>query len=182
MRLLFLTQYYPPETGAAQNRISDLAERMAALGHIVTVLTAFPNYPQGRIFEEYRGRFIAREKRGSIQIVRTWIYATRTKSFLPRLCNYFSFVFTSIIAALTTVGGQDIVIVESPPLFLGISGLIISWLWRAHLVFNVSDLWPKSAVDLGILRNKSIIRLSTMLESYIYRRSALITGQTEGIV
>ncbi len=182
MRILFLTQYYPPETGAAQNRIYDLCERLAMSGHGVTVLTALPNYPQGKIFEKFKGTFIATEEMGAIKVVRTWIYATRNKGFISRLANYFSFVLTSLLGALLKVDSQDIIVVESPPLFLGISGLLISWLWRAKLVFNVSDLWPKSAVDLGVLNNRFLIRFSTMLEEQIYRRSDLVTGQTEGIV
>lgn len=182
MRVLFITQYFPPEVGAAQNRLSDLAKRLASLGHGVTVLTAMPNYPRGEVFVEYRGKLVVEEQQGLLRVVRTWIYATKSKSFVCRLANYFSFVFTSFLGAITKVKPQDIVVVESPPLFLGISGVIVSWLWRSKLVFNVSDLWPKSAVDLKILNNRTLIRLSTLLEEFIYRRASLITGQTQGII
>jgi glycosyltransferase involved in cell wall biosynthesis len=182
MRILILTQYYPPETGAPQNRLSDLAQRLTELGHKVTVLTALPNYPRGEIFRAYRGRVMTEENSAGINVIRTWIYATKNKSFLRRLLNYFSFVISSFALGLWKIGPQDVVVVESPPLFLGISGVLLSVFKNARLVMNVSDLWPDSAIAMGILGNKSLIRLSRWLEEFLYKRSFLITGQTRGIV
>lgn len=182
MRILFLSQYFPPEIGAPQNRISDLALRLSASGHEVTILTAFPNYPEGRVAAAYRGKLRMRESWQGLRVVRTWIYATSSKGFLPRLWNYFSFVLSSMICGTRSVGPQDVVIVESPPLFLGIAGLFMSRLKRARLVFNVSDLWPESAVALEVIRNRALIRLSSALERWIYGRCDLISGQTQGIV
>jgi glycosyltransferase involved in cell wall biosynthesis len=182
MNLLFLTQYYPPETGAAQNRISDLARRLATWGHNVTVLTALPSYPKGEIFEGYRGKLVLDETIDGIRVLRVWTYTTKSKSFVRRLLNYFSFVLGSILVGVAKSGPQDVLIVESPPLFLGLSGLLLSKLRHSKMVFNVSDLWPESAVSLGILRSKLLVGIATALEEFIYRRSDLITGQTQGIV
>jgi len=182
MLILILTQYYPPETGAPQNRLSDLAQRLTRAGHNITILTALPNYPRGEIFKEYRGQLVIEEDSAGIKIIRTWIYATKKKSFVHRLLNYFSFVFSSFVFGVWKIGSSDVVIVESPPLFLGISGFLLSLCKNASLVFNVSDLWPDSAVAMGILTNKSLIGLSRWLEEFLYKRSALITGQTQGIV
>ncbi len=182
MRILMVSQYYPPETGAPQNRLSDLAGRLSRSGHEVTVLTALPNYPRGEIFGEYRGRVLVEERSGKIKIVRTWIYATKQKTFLRRLLNYFSFVASSFALGLWKVGPADVVLVESPPLFLGISGYLLSLCKKAKLVFNVSDLWPESAIAMGVVTNPWMIRGSRWLEEFLYRHSALITGQTQGIV
>jgi glycosyltransferase involved in cell wall biosynthesis len=182
VRILILTQYYPPETGAPQNRLSDLAQRLYQAGHEVTVLTALPNYPRGEIFEDYRGCLLMEEAVSGVKIVRTWIYATPKKDFVRRLLNYFSFVFTSFALGFWKVGSPEVVIVESPPLFLGISAWLLAFFKNARLVFNVSDLWPDSAVAMGILSNKSLIRWSRRLEEFLYQRSFLITGQTQGIV
>jgi glycosyltransferase involved in cell wall biosynthesis len=182
MRILILSQYYPPETGAPQNRLSDLARRLARSGHDLTVLTAMPNYPRGEVFEEYRNRFLVTENHADIKVIRTWIYATKKKTFIRRLLNYFSFVVSSVVLGIWKIGSPDVVIVESPPLFLGISGLLLSASKNAKLVLNVSDLWPDSAVAMGILSNCALIRASRWLEQFLYRRSALITGQTRGIV
>jgi glycosyltransferase involved in cell wall biosynthesis len=182
MRILILTQYYPPETGAPQNRLSDLAGRLSGSGHQVTVLTALPNYPRGEIFGDYRGRALIEEHCGEIKIIRTWIYASKRKSFCRRLLNYFSFVASSFALGVWKVGRQDVVMVESPPLFLGISGYLLSFCKNAKLVFNVSDLWPESAIAMGMVTNPWIIRASRWLEEFLYKRSVLITGQTQGIV
>jgi glycosyltransferase involved in cell wall biosynthesis len=182
MRILFLTQYFPPETGAPSNRLSDLADRLANLGHQVTVLTALPNYPQGVIFDGYRGRFMMTEKRNSIQVIRSWIFATRSKKFLPKLINYFSFAILSCLVGAFTVKSTDVVFVESPPLFLAVSGYLLARIKRAKFVLNISDLWPESAIALGVLRNPRVIRWSVWLERELYRRAALVTGQTQGIM
>ncbi len=182
MRILLLTQYFPPETGAAQLRLEDLARRLLSFGHEVTVLTSVPNYPRGKIFEGYCGRIFVEERRDGLRILRTWAYASRSRGFLRRLLNYFSFAFLAILAGIFLEGKQDLLVVESPPLFLGISGLILSYWRRAPMILNVSDLWPESAVAMGILRNRIIIRAACGLENFIYRHSYAITGQTEGIV
>jgi glycosyltransferase involved in cell wall biosynthesis len=182
MRILILTQYYPPETGAPQNRLSDLAKRLQAKGHALTVLTALPNYPRGQVFDEYRGRLWMEENQGGVRTIRTWIYATKRTGFSSRLLNYFSFTITSVALGIWKLRKQDVVVVESPPLFIAISGYMISRLLGARLVFNVSDLWPESAVVMGVLRSKLLIRLSSCLERFAYRKSHLVTGQTRGIV
>ncbi len=182
MRILFLTQYYPPETGAPQARLSDLARRLKAWGHTPTVLTALPNYPRGEVFDGYRGRLLMEEEIDGIRVVRSWIYVTKNTGFFPRLLNYFSFMLSSLIPGIGKVGRHDVVVVESPPLFVGLSGVLVSRLRRAKLVFNVSDLWLDSAVVMRVVRNKVLIKLSTWLEDFIYRQSHAITGQTQGIV
>jgi glycosyltransferase involved in cell wall biosynthesis len=182
MRILFLTQYFPPETGAPSNRLSDLADRLSKLGHQVTVLTALPNYPQGAIFDGYRGCLMLTEERNSIQVIRSWIFATRSKKFLPKLINYFSFAILSCVVGAFTVRRTDIVFVESPPLFLAVSGYLLARMKHAKFVLNISDLWPESAIALGVLRNDRIIRCSVWLERELYRRADLVTGQTRGIM
>ncbi len=182
MRILLLTQYFPPETGAAQQRLSHLAKWLFSFGHEVTVLTSLPNYPTGRIFDEYRGRVFVEEKRDDLRILRTWAYASVSRTFARRLLNYFSFALLATWFGIWRAGKQDLVVVESPPLFLGITGVILSRFRGVPMIVNVSDLWPESAVAMGILRNSTIICIAKALENYIYRSSNAITGQSEGIV
>ncbi len=182
MKILFLTQYCPPEVGAPQNRIFEFAKQLKGFGHEVTILTAMPNYPKGRIFDNYKGKFTLKEEIDGIRIVRTWIYATCNKGFVPRILNYLSFTISSVLFGTYLIGSQDVVITESPPLFLGYSGYLISKFKNAKFVFNVSDLWPESAIKLGMLHNKTLISMSTWLEEFCYRKADLITGQTKGIV
>lgn len=182
MRIVFLTQYYPPEIGAAQNRLWNLAQRLAGHGHSVSVVTALPTYPRGRIFEEYRRRVIHETMEGPVRVIRAWCYGTKSTRFIPRVLNYISFVATSLLFAIWKLPSQDFVILESPPLFLGIAGLILSRLKRAPLLTNVSDLWPESAVAVGVIREGALLRCAVKFEEYLYRRSALITGQSVSIV
>lgn len=182
MKILFLTQYCPPEVGAPQNRIFEFAKELKKLGHEVTILTAMPNYPKGEIFDEYKGKKLVKEELDGIKIVRTSIYATKEKSFTKRMRNYLSFTFSSVFQGAKYIEKQDVIITESPPLFLGWSGYVLSKLKGAKFVFNVSDLWPESAVKLGVLNNKLFIKMSTWLEEFCYKKAAAITGQTKGIV
>lgn len=182
MRIIFLTQYFPPETGAPQNRLFATAKALQANGAEVTVLTAMPNYPDMRIHAEYRGKFHTREVLDGLDVHRAWLFVSAGKGIAARLCNYFSFVFTSLLVGLFRLKKADVLLVESPPLFLGITAMLLARLKGAKLVFNVSDLWPESAVQLGLVTNKAMIGASTWLEERCYRAAALITGQTQGIV
>lgn len=182
MKILFLTQYCPPEVGAPQNRIFEFAKQLKKFGHEITILTAMPNYPRGEIFEEYRGKKIVKETIDGIDIVRTGIYATKSKDFVKRLRNYLSFTWSSVFSGAKHIEKQDVIITESPPLFLGWSGYVLSKMKKAKFVFNVSDLWPESAVKLDVLHNKAMIKASTWLEEFCYRKAAAVTGQTKGIV
>ena len=182
MKLTILTQYYPPEIGAPQTRLSHLASVFVAAGHEVTVLTAMPNYPTGKIQPGYGG-VLRREWRDGIRVVRTFVYPSRGASIVPRLLSYFSFVFSSAVLGSFLLSSSDYLLVESPPLFLGLSALWLSWLKRARLIFNVSDLWPASALRLGVIRERSLAhRFGTWLESLCYRRSWLVTCQSSGIL
>jgi len=182
MNLIILSQYYPPEVGAPQTRLSELARLMVQKGDSVSVLTAMPNYPTGKIYPGYGGLF-RRECLNGVNIVRTFIYPTQKTDFLRRLTNYFSFVITSAVLGTFLLKPADVLLVESPPLFLGLSAVWLSFVKRARLIFNVSDLWPESAVELGILRRNSFFhRISSWLESFCYRRSWLITGQSKSII
>jgi len=182
MKLTILTQYYPPEVGAPQNRLSHLASHFASAGHEITVLTAMPNYPGGRIHKGYGG-LLRRERHGRVRIIRTLIYPSLSAALLPRLLSYFSFVFSSALFGSFLLRPSDFLLVESPPLFLGIAAVWLSCLKRAKLIFNVSDLWPESAVRVGVIRQGSLAhRFGMRLESYCYRHAWLVTGQSRSIL
>jgi len=182
MKILFLTQYFPPEVGAPQNRLYELAIRLQNKGADVTVLTAMPNYPRMILIESYRRKFYCFENLDSLKVHRSYIFVKKSRSLFVRLLNYFSFVISSIIIGTFKIEKQDYIFCESPPLFLGISALILTKIKKAKLIFNVSDLWPESAEKLGLVRNKFLLNLSTNLEEYLYQKSYIITGQTQGIV
>lgn len=180
MHILFLTHYFPPEVGAPQARIFETCRQLVELGHEVTVLTGFPHYPGGRIFDGYRWRLFMKEEMEGVRVVRSWVYATRNRGSLHRVANQFSFALSSLAGSLL-VGGCNVMVVESPPLFLGVSGYVIGRLKRAPFMFYVADLWPESAVVLGVLRGRVAIKMAKLMESFIYRRATWVAGVTEGI-
>ena len=182
MRFLILTQYYPPETGAPQNRLSGLARELKAAGHEVCILTAMPNYPAMEIHEQYKGKKYVCEQFENIDVHRSWIYVSKNRSVISRLLNYFSFTFSSMFYAGRIKGDFDYLMVESPPLFLGISAWWISKRKKAKRVFNVSDLWPESAEKLGVITNRAFLKMATILEELLYKKAFMVTGQTQGIV
>jgi colanic acid biosynthesis glycosyl transferase WcaI len=182
MHLAVLTQYYPPETGAPQRRLSNLASHFLESGHSVTVLTAMPNYPQGRIFPGYGGLYQKTKEEG-VQLLRTFIYPTSRPDMVSRLSNYFSFVLSSAVCGSFALTKPHYLLVESPPLFLGMSGYWLSRLKSAKLIFNVSDLWPESAVRLGVIARSSLgFRVAEALERFCYQKAWLVTGQSKSIL
>lgn len=181
MRIALLTQYYPPETGAPQTRLALLARRLTERGHRVTVLTAMPNYPKGQVYPGYGGLF-RREKIEGIEVIRTYIYPSQKASFLPRMGNYFSFVISSALVGSLALKRADYLIVESPPLFLGLSAFWLSRLKRTRLVFNVADPWPEKLANMGILRPESLLyRITARLAAFLYNRSWLVSAQEKGV-
>lgn len=182
MKILLLTQYFPPETGAPQNRLHSLATHLSDFGEEVTVLTAMPSYPQSEVYAGYRGKWYHTEKDHNLTIYRSWIYVSKSKSVIARLLNYFSFVITAFIVGLVCIKRHDIIICESPPLFLGITALLLKWIKSSKLVLNVSDLWPESAEKLNIISNKTMLGISYKLEALLYKNANLVSGQTQGII
>ena len=180
MRVAILTQYYPPEIGAPQARLADLARRLRERGHAVTVLTAMPNYPRGRIYDGYGGLY-RREERDGVTVLRSFVYPTQSAGMFRRLLNYFSFVASSLAVGLVKLPRVDYLLTESPPLFLGISGYVLSRVKGARWIFNVSDLWPETAVRLGVIRQGFALRLASLLEALCYRKAWMVSTQTRGM-
>ncbi|MFC0414229.1 glycosyltransferase family 4 protein [Cytobacillus solani] len=180
MRVIYLCQHFPPETGAPQIRVYEVSKELISRGHQVEVLTAFPHHPHGIIPEEYKGKFYMYEDWDGIPVHRSWIYPSPKGSFWKRLASYFSFTLSAFYS-LMKAKPTDVIICNSPPLFLGITGYLGAKMKRAKFVFNVADIWPESAVELGILKNKSFIRLAEWLEKFLYKKSWKIATATEGI-
>lgn len=182
MRILYLTQYFPPEAGATQTRAYEMARNLVRLGHQVTVIAEIPNHPSGIIPPEYRGKWIERSDLEGINVIRVWVKTSPVKSFRQRILFYLSFMLASALAGLFLVRGRfDFVFATSPPLFVGASGLLISRAKRIPFVFEVRDLWPESAVVLGELSRPTAIQWATRLEEACYRHAQKIIVVSQGI-
>lgn len=174
MRITFLCQYFPPEMGAPSARTYEHARHWVALGHEVTVITGFPNHPTGIIRPEYRGQLVRREKADGIDLLRTWIYCAPNKGFFKRVLNFLSFFCSSFILGALLTRRPDVVVGTSPQFFCAVSAWLLSVLKRVPFVFEVRDIWPQSAIELGALKNPLLIRALETIELLLYRRAALI--------
>ncbi len=177
--ILFISRYYPPEKAAAAICVSETAKRLVKLGHRVTVLTTVPNYPTGIVPLPYRGRVLQEEDLDGVRVVRVWSYISANKGFLERIVAQLSFGCLAPLFGGKAIGRPDVIIVESPPLFNVIAARILAWLKHCPFIFWVADLWPEAAVQLGVLRNRALIRLAEWLEWSTYLRAGLIWAVSE---
>jgi glycosyltransferase involved in cell wall biosynthesis len=183
-RILIFSAFFPPEKGAASNRIFNMAVGLKERGFDVGVVTALPNYPKGRIFPEYAGRFQVEEEQAGIQVRRYWIFATISKNAVLRLFSMISFCLSLLVAAraLRKMSPQ-ICIVQGHPLFITWTAVLLSKFWfRAKTILNVSDIWPLSALELGAIKPGRMYRLLERLEAFNYRHSDAIIGQSQEIL
>ena len=182
MKLLVLTQYYPPETGAPQNRYADLTRRLAARGHDVEVITALPNYPTTSVLEGYEGRANTVETLAGVRVARVDLHVPRNRSTRERIRCYGSFAMNVARYGPRLVNAPDVIVMESPPLTVALAGVRLARYFRVPLVTNVSDLWPDSITAVGVKLPAVALKAARALEMWMYRNSALILGQTQGIV
>lgn len=180
MNILIVTPYFYPEKGAPQTRLLDYSLKFIKAGHKVFVLTAMPNYPKGVVFNRYKKKISLKEEYKGIQIHRIWTFTTQRKNFISRILNQTSFAFLAILPGLK-IKNIDVIFVESPPLFNGITGVVLSFFKRKPFVFNVADIWPQAAVELNMLNNPFLIKMAEKLEGFIYKKAARILIVTPGL-
>jgi len=179
LKILLITEYFPPEIGAGSNRAFELSKRWIEKGASVTVITGFPDYPDGVIPEEYKNYKFLQEEYQGINVIRTYTVAAPNRGFLKRVISFSSFMFSSIIQGTKASSKQDILIATSPPFSVGIAGYMISRLKRIPFVFEVRDLWPESIIQLGQLKNKFIIKVLESIERFLYKKSMHIVPVAE---
>src|SRR5688572_18694262 len=154
MRILYFTQYFPPEVGATQTRAWEMSHYLAEQGHRVTVVTEVPNHPSGIIAPAYKGKLMRRSREEGVDVMRLWVAASPEKTFRTRMQFYLSYMGMAALAGSLVKGKYDLVYATSPPLFVGAAGLATATVRRIPFVFEVRDLWPESAVALGELSSK----------------------------
>jgi glycosyltransferase involved in cell wall biosynthesis len=180
MRIIIVTHYFPPETGAPQARLSGLAAAWAADGDDVTVLTGMPNHPTGVIPPEYRGVIRRRERRDGYRVLRTWLYATPNEGMARKTIGHLSFMVSSVLLGGRASGPADVIVVSSPTFFAIGAGWLLARLKRARLVVEVRDLWPAIFTELGVLTNRPVIRLLERLELAAYAAADTVIVVSDG--
>src|SRR5437764_7287951 len=174
LKILYVSQYFPPEMGAPAARVSELSRHWVHAGHEVTVLTGFPNHPDGIIKPEYRRRFrriIFRETIDGISLVRTWLLPFPNRKSHERILNYSSFCLSAPIT-VSFLDRPDVVIATSPQLLVGLSGWWIAKLKRVPFVLEVRDLWPESLAAVGVGDPNSLLsRALGRIAGFLYHQA-----------
>lgn len=180
MRILLIHQYFLEKDDGGGSRFNEMTRVWEAEGHEVTVLAGMVHYATGKKRPKYKGKYTLREQYSdNVEVIRCDVSEAYNVNFLGRLWAYFSFVFSSIYAGFfKTKGKYDVIVVTSPPLFVGITAYVLSIFKRIPFVFEVRDLWPESAIDTGVLKNKVIIKMAYWFEAFMYRKAKLINVLT----
>jgi glycosyltransferase involved in cell wall biosynthesis len=180
MNILLIHQYFLEDNDGGGSRWNEMARTWTDQGHEVTVLAGMVHYATGKKPERYKGKyFYTDQKSKQLTVVRSHVSESYNVNFMGRLWGYFSFVFSSTYAGFFKArGNYDVIIVTSPPLFVGITAYILSLFKRIPFVFEIRDLWPESAIDTGVLKSKPIIKLAYWFEAFIYKKARLINVLT----
>ena len=180
-KILIISNYYPPEKGAAANRIEQLALQLKKNNYNVSVVCPLPNYPQGKLFAAYKGTFSRSEICEGIHLKRLWIYPSVSKNIFVRLLSVLSFSL-SLIFYLTFQKTPQKVVVQSPPLLLSFLAIFVLGFKNKKIILNVSDLWPLAAIELKALKKDSFShKISKFMERFIYKKANLILAQSDEI-
>ena len=181
MKILYVSQYFPPEMGAPAARAAELSRHWARLGHNVTVLTGFPNHPTGVVPPEWRARLsklVYREIVDRVHVVRTWLWPLPNRRAHERIRNYASFCLSSAITGLN-IEKPDVVIGTSPQLLVALSGWWLAWWKGVPFVFEVRDLWPESLAAVGAGAEGTVLhRTLSAIAGFLYRRATHIVVVT----
>ena len=180
MRILLVTQHFPPERGAVR-RLYDFAKHFNQNGHDVSVLTAMPNYPDGIVPSKYRHKFYFREFLDGLDIRRTYVLPASNAQPKKRMVGFLTFLCTSIINSFRAKGKFDLVLASSPPVTTAVAGYLISRLRRAKLVLEIRDLQPESGEQFGNLNKSFFTQMIKKVMQFLYKKADHIVCVTEGI-
>lgn len=180
MRILFLTDNFPPERNAPAARTYEHAIRWVRAGHEVVVITTAPNFPEGHLFEGYTNSWYSKEQVDGITVIRVKTFITANDGFFKRTIDYLSFMVTGTVAALFQKR-PDVLISTSPQFFCAVAGWMVSRLRRLPWVFELRDLWPRAIVAVGAMQKGAAVSLLEKLELSMYRAADAVVAVTEGL-
>ncbi len=177
MRILFLTENFPPETNAAATRVYERACYWASWGHSVDIITCAPNFPQGRLFPGYANRWYQVEDMSGLRVVRVKTYIAANEGVVRRALDFLSFLVTGFAASLLQKR-PDVVVATSPQFFAAVAGRAVGATRRVPFVFELGDLWPASIAAVGALKPGFLLRSLERLELHLYRRAEAVAALT----
>jgi len=171
MKILLLSQWYPPEP---MKLLSDMTESLVTMGHEVTVLTGFPNWPTGKIYPGYRQRLVQRETVNGVRIIRIPLYPDHSGNPFKRTANFLSFALSATVLGPFLVPRVDIMHVIHPPITVGFPAWILSRLRGFPFTIEIQDMWPENLRSTGMLRNESALRFIGTLARWVYSKAAIV--------
>ena len=178
MKILFLTDNFPPETNAPATRTYEHCLKWVKMGYQVTVITCFPNFPKGKVFEGYTNKLYQKENIDGITVIRVWSYITENNGFVKRIIDYVSYALTSFLFGLFVK--TDLIIATSPQFFTAISGRMLSIFKRMPWVMEVRDLWPDSIAAVGSMNKSSkSFKILKKIEHHLYLSASKIIVVTD---
>jgi len=180
MKITIITSFFPPEKGAAPYRILNTAKELKSFGFDVDVITTLANYPKGKLFEGYKWRVFKKEVIEGITCRRYWLYPSNSNNPIIRVLSMLSFSFSLLFTIpLLILKKPDIIIVQTPPLLSATTAVFISRIIGSKVVLNVSDIWPLTAVELGVMKKKSItFKIFSNVEKLMYKYSDFFIAQS----
>ncbi|MBC8269443.1 MAG: glycosyltransferase family 4 protein [Rhodospirillaceae bacterium] len=177
MKILFLTENFPPESNAAATRVYERACYWADWGHQVTVITSAPNFPEGKLFQGFENKWKQTETMSGIRVVRVKTYIAANRGVLHRTLDFLSFMATGFFAALKE-DRPDVIAATSPQFFTAVAGWAAGAARGVPFVFELGDLWPASIAAVGAMKKSFALGLIEKLELFLYRRSTAIAALT----
>lgn len=175
MRILLLIVQFPPDTNSTGELMSQLCDGLVTYGHEVTVVTTFPHYENFRIWEEYKGKLVKRDRERGMEIVRLFTYAPGNKSMLNRLISYVTFNGLAALTAGFSRARWDIILCTNGSFFTGLTGWLLGKAKDVPFIYNVQDLYPDVPIRAGQLRNPIAIATLRGIERFMYRKADHIT-------
>lgn len=179
LKILFISNFFPPETGAGSIRVEELARRWSSNGHKVTILTGYPNYPRYEIYEGYKNRLISYEKWNGLDVIRTYTYVPRKATIIQRLFGQVMFMICGILGGLFATK-PDIIVASSPPFSVGFTAFVLSIIRRRPFIFDVRDPYPEAPIELGVITNPVLIFILRKIERMFYNSATAVVTVTQG--
>jgi glycosyltransferase involved in cell wall biosynthesis len=177
--ILVISHYYPPEVGAPQARLSEMATVWTNSGIKVSVVTCMPNHPNGVIPQRYHGLKYLVEHINEISIYRCQTYATPNKGVLKKLLSHLVFMVNVVRQFRTVTKSVDIILVSSPTFFPVISAYCLSKMYHKPFIFEVRDLWPAVFKDLNVIKNEFVLSILEKIELFLYKKSVSVVTVTQ---
>ena len=179
MKLLFLTDNFPPENNAPASRTYEHCKEWVQKGMDVTVLTCVPNFPYGKTYEGYKNKLYQTETIDGIKVIRVWTYMTENKGVVKRIIDYMSYAISAFIAGLFIK--TDLIVATSPQLFTTLGGCALAKVKRKPWIFELRDLWPEGIKDHGAIKQSFLLNFLTKMELCLYRNATHIVTVTKGL-